>query len=134
MPIPFRCPYCGRQTMIDDQYAGQSGPCADCGQIIIVPAGSGESFGDDASMRALIPVGRPLSAIAAGYLGLISVAIWPLGPIALICGIIGYRKIKSDPHQHGMGRVWTGFILGGLSTLVLLFGIVALAVNLIDKL
>lgn len=38
MPIQFTCPYCGRQTNVADQYAGQSGPCAGCGQVIAVPA------------------------------------------------------------------------------------------------
>jgi hypothetical protein len=39
MPIPFTCPHCGAQTQVDEQYAGQSGACASCGQQITVPAG-----------------------------------------------------------------------------------------------
>lgn len=38
MPIPFRCPHCGTQTNVDDQYAGQTGPCASCGQAVTIPA------------------------------------------------------------------------------------------------
>ena len=41
MPIPFTCPFCGTQTTVDDQYAGQSGPCASCGQPITVPLPGG---------------------------------------------------------------------------------------------
>ncbi|RMF99747.1 MAG: hypothetical protein D6741_08005, partial [Planctomycetota bacterium] len=37
MPIPFRCPYCGHETLVEDQYAGRSGPCVRCGQTITVP-------------------------------------------------------------------------------------------------
>jgi prepilin-type processing-associated H-X9-DG protein len=37
MPISFTCPYCGKQTNVADQYAGQSGPCAGCGQKITIP-------------------------------------------------------------------------------------------------
>ncbi len=37
MPISFTCPHCGKQTNVADQYAGQSGPCAGCGQTITVP-------------------------------------------------------------------------------------------------
>ncbi len=37
MPIPFTCPRCGHQTMVADQYAGQTGPCARCGQMVTVP-------------------------------------------------------------------------------------------------
>ena len=37
MPIPFACPHCGLQTSVADQYAGQSGPCAGCGNTITIP-------------------------------------------------------------------------------------------------
>jgi len=37
MPIPFTCPHCGAQTNVSEQYAGQSGPCANCGQTIAIP-------------------------------------------------------------------------------------------------
>jgi len=37
MPIAFTCPQCGATSQIDDQYAGQTGPCASCGQTISVP-------------------------------------------------------------------------------------------------
>lgn len=40
MPIPFTCPHCGHQTIVDDRYAGQSGPCAQCGQTITIPTGA----------------------------------------------------------------------------------------------
>jgi hypothetical protein len=38
MPIQFACPFCGKQTAVAEQYAGQSGPCAACGKTITVPA------------------------------------------------------------------------------------------------
>jgi prepilin-type processing-associated H-X9-DG protein len=37
MSIPFTCPHCGAQTNVSDEYAGQSGPCANCGQTITIP-------------------------------------------------------------------------------------------------
>ena len=37
MPIQFTCPFCGAETNVADQYAGQSGPCAKCGQQITIP-------------------------------------------------------------------------------------------------
>lgn len=40
MPIPFSCPHCGKSTVVSDDYAGQVGPCAACGQQITIP-GSG---------------------------------------------------------------------------------------------
>jgi len=41
MPIDFACPHCGRQTSVADQYAGQTGPCAGCGQSITIPMPGG---------------------------------------------------------------------------------------------
>jgi hypothetical protein len=37
MSIDFTCPYCGQQTVVADQYAGTSGPCAGCGKQISIP-------------------------------------------------------------------------------------------------
>jgi hypothetical protein len=37
MPIPFACPHCGRQTLVEDKFAGKSGACVACGKPIFVP-------------------------------------------------------------------------------------------------
>ena len=37
MPIQFTCPHCGTTTNVADMVAGQTGPCAKCGQTITVP-------------------------------------------------------------------------------------------------
>ena len=37
MPTPFACPHCGDKTLVDDTYAGQSGPCANCNKQITIP-------------------------------------------------------------------------------------------------
>jgi hypothetical protein len=37
MPIPFVCPHCGAQTTVDERYAGQTGPCFQCGRTVTVP-------------------------------------------------------------------------------------------------
>lgn len=76
--------------------------------------------GDDAMMRALLPVGRSGWAIAAGYLGLFSLLVLP-APFALLCGILAVRDIRRDPKKHGMGRAVFGIVLGGLGTAVLAF-------------
>lgn len=36
MPFPFACPHCGAETLVEDRYEGQSGPCATCGQTVRV--------------------------------------------------------------------------------------------------
>ena len=37
MPIQFTCPHCGTETDVADEFAGRSGPCAQCGKTITVP-------------------------------------------------------------------------------------------------
>jgi hypothetical protein len=37
MPIQYTCPHCQKQMEVDDKYAGQTGPCAACGQTITIP-------------------------------------------------------------------------------------------------
>jgi prepilin-type processing-associated H-X9-DG protein len=37
MPIQFTCPHCGATKNVADQYAGQTGPCAECGETITIP-------------------------------------------------------------------------------------------------
>jgi hypothetical protein len=136
MPFPFTCPHCGKQTVVPEQYYGQSGPCGGCGQIItaLPPGVAAPPFvppprpiGDDAGMRLLLPVGRSGWAIAAGYLGLISVLLLP-APLAVLCGILAIRDIKKHPDRHGMGRAIFGLVLGGLGTILLVAMLVGLMI------
>jgi hypothetical protein len=57
MPLPFNCPHCGLETLTDDEYAGQSGPCAGCGKTITVPlpVGSLQRSASVATARGVSP-------------------------------------------------------------------------------
>ncbi len=80
--------------------------------------------GQDAGIRLLIPVGRSLWAIAAGYLALFSVLL-VFAPPALVCGLVAVadiRKSKLGPNpKHGMGRAVFGIVAGSLGTIALFF-------------
>ena len=75
----------------------------------------------------LIPVKNP-KALIAYYFGVFGIPFIPLGPIALVLGIMGARDAKSL----GVGRThaWVGIILGGLETLVILFIITAIIIGI----
>jgi hypothetical protein len=60
MPLSFSCPHCGLETLVDDEFAGQSGPCAGCGKEITVPYHLPESR---ASSAHAVPSGRPRTII-----------------------------------------------------------------------
>jgi hypothetical protein len=136
MPIPFTCPHCGRQTNVPDEYAGQSGPCAGCGQTISVPrlahggpfAPGGApppSIGDDPAIRMLLPVGRSGLSIAAGYAGLFSL-IPVFAPIAVLLGALAIYDLKKHPKKRGMGRAIFGLVMGIVCTLLTIVGLISL--------
>ncbi|MFA7232358.1 MAG: hypothetical protein WC071_13885 [Victivallaceae bacterium] len=100
----------------------------------------------DATIRALLPVGRSANAIAAGYLGLISALLIPIcgialffghpgwnlllhnlwmlsllmlpAPLAFLFGILAIFDMRVNPEKHGMGRAVFAIICGALFTVV----------------
>lgn len=99
------CTACGTQLSEASNYCGQ------CGQSIRTPHVPVARLEEE--LRFVLPVGTPFWAIAAGYLGLFSILIAP-APFAVVAGILGLRKIKKSPGSHGIGRCWTGILLGGI--------------------
>jgi len=83
VPIPFTCPHCGLQTSVDERYAGQSGPCYRCGQMVTVPGGpaayapavrSGPSSGSVVAI-VLVVVGLLGLLVCGGFMALF-VGVW----------------------------------------------------------
>lgn len=58
MPISFTCPHCGLDTLVDDEYVGQRGPCAACGKEITVPY---QSARGDGATGPIVVKRRPIS-------------------------------------------------------------------------
>jgi uncharacterized membrane protein YhaH (DUF805 family) len=75
------------------------------------PYSSGEKY--------IYPVGRSGWAIAAGYLALFSVLLFP-APFALFCGLMALKDISRNPKKLGKPRAIFGIVMGVLGTLVLL--------------
>jgi len=108
------CPQCGTQND-DNAYR-----CVKCHEIIqAIPVLQQPNVIDDPTMRMILPVGRSILAIAAGYAGLFSILLFP-APIALILGILAVIDIKRHPEKHGMGRAVFALITGGFFTVFLL--------------
>lgn len=74
-------------------------------------------LGDDPVLRALLPVGRSLGAIVAGYMGLFSILVFP-APLALVLSILAIIELRPNPRKHGMGRAVFGLVMGALGTTV----------------
>lgn len=115
------CPYCAE--MIDAQSVRCRYCQSDLTTIPVAPPPS-QSIGDDAGMRMLLPVGRSLWAIAAGYLGLLSIAC-VFAPLAVIVSGVAFYDLKQHPEKHGMGRAIFGLVMGILGCIGLVVGLVA---------
>ena len=83
---------------------------------------------DEPGMQYVLPVNTSGLAIAAGYVGLISVLCFP-APIALVLGILALRHLKKNPRLHGHGRTIFAIVIGALFTIPLVIGTVALMVK-----
>ena len=107
------CPDCGNQV------SEAAAACPQCGRPQAIPVPQRADPGQDAMMRALLPIGRSGWAIAAGYLGLIAILMWP-APFAIATGTIAVIDIRRHPEKHGMGRAIFGIVMGLLSIAILL--------------
>ena len=86
-----------------------------------------QDIGQDAGMpctRMLLPVGRSGWAIAAGYLGLLSLfKCIPAAPFAILTAVVAILDIRKNPKKHGMGRAVFGIVgpvLGIVAFIVLM--------------
>lgn len=96
--------------------------CPHCG----APQGrSGSTNADSGALKYVLPVGRSGWAVAAGYLALFSVLLFP-APFALFCGIMALRDISNDPLKLGKPRAIFGIVMGAIGTLLLIVIILVL--------
>jgi len=90
-------------------------------------------LGQDAGVRMLLPVGRSVWAIVAGYMALFIPIMCVTAPIALFCGIMALREIRQNPKLHGKGRAWFGIIAGAIGLVGLCFFAVLLVAEAINS-
>ena len=109
------------------QYPGPGGPGAAQWQGQQSPAqqwpapqwpaqqGSMAASGPTDAVHWMLPVGRSWQSITAGYVGLVSLVIWVLGPVAIWLGIWAMQKARTG--GHGRGRAIFAIVTGTLGTL-----------------
>jgi len=86
MPIQFTCPHCGAETNVADEFAGRSGPCAQCGKTITVP------------LPGAAPPGyAPAARRSSGVPVLVVLAI--VGGLVVVCGGILLALLLPPVHS-----------------------------------
>ncbi len=133
------CPFCGNAA------DANAGTCGNCGADLR-GSKSANPFHEDAyvsplaepmprkngandlALKMIVPIGRSGYAIAAGYAGLISLGCCPLGPVAVLLGILAFRDIKRNPHLGGKGRVIFGIVTGIVGAVGLILMVISMAV------
>lgn len=76
MSLRFTCPHCGVTADVPDQFSGQSGPCAKCGQPITIPPIAGTS-------------GYPTSTKGSGAAVVVVVVLALVAGLLILCTGVG---------------------------------------------
>lgn len=79
----------------------------------------GHDTGPGNAVHWLVPVGRSWQSILAGYLGLLALGIWVLGPFAIGVGAWALARARSG--GHGSGRGMFGVVGGLLGTAAMIW-------------
>ena len=84
-------------------------------------AASMPGFGESPASVAhwVLPVGRPWQSLAAGYIAIFALLLWPLGVVALGLGVWALVRSSRDG-SHGRGRAIFAIVIGALMPILFL--------------
>ena len=131
--IEFTCPHCGNVMRVEDQYAGRSGKCQQCGSSVSVPMGhsmNDSAFGSPpvgpyAQPQAMSRSGsnKPVLCLVFAILGL--TCCFPFAIVAVILGHAAMRETMKGESDYTMALI--GTIIGYVSIGIIVLGFVVWA-------
>jgi len=116
MPLDFNCTQCGHAMAAAEEYAGRQFKCPNCGMVVTAPLGAAPPVTPMMTPDALGYSGVPLEgqrkgwAIATLVIGIVSLCMPLLMPVAIVLGIVALVKSSNNPRVHG-GK---GLAIGGM--------------------
>jgi hypothetical protein len=97
MPYHFVCPHCHAETLVEDEYSGQSGPCYACGEPVALPDFVADLPPDSVSPAKVHGPSRvgPVLLIVCAGVGALALTVFALMTFALP----GVYAIRSAGHR-----------------------------------
>lgn len=92
-------------------------------------AAPGPPSAEEQALGFMVPIGADPMAIAASYLGLFGLLLFPLGILALVLGILAYRRRARYPQSANTVRCIVSIALGALGTAIPLVVLVVVLLN-----
>jgi hypothetical protein len=103
-------------------YAGQPLGYDYTGGFGYQAAPASDELGPGEVLHWIVPVGRSWQSVVAGYVGLVALFVWILGPVAVALGVLGLRRARAG--GHGSGRSVFALVAGGLASVLALMTLV----------
>jgi hypothetical protein len=73
-----------------------------------------DQHGPSDALHWIVPVGRSWQSIVAGYVAIVAMFVWPLGPVAI--GMGAWALSRARRGGHGSGRAIFALVVGVLAT------------------
>lgn len=107
MAIQFSCPFCGETTLVDDPFAGHTGPCVNCGKLVTVPSGR-PSYSLQTAVQGLKRSNWQAAVVIGLFLIGLSVALYAfyqsIGKPALLAASAAASKQKCQNNLRRIGQ------------------------------